>query len=222
MKINDYGRQLLPEEIEADEHREFVGGLWDELGLLQFEFLRSQGLQPHHRLIDVGCGALRGGIHFIRYLEPGGYHGIDVNASLIAAGERELKRAQLDGKGARLLVTNRFELGSFGTSFDFALAVSLFTHLPMNHIVRALCNVRGVLRPGAPFYASYFEAPGKACLQPLDHSRGGVVTHYDDDPYHYAFEEIQYLASIADMQVERIGEWGHPRDQMMLSFSRGG
>lgn len=98
MNVNDYGRQLSPAEIETKEHRNLVGGLWEELGTLQFNFLKDHGLQPHHRLVDLGCGALRGGLHFIRYLDAGHYYGIDINASLIEAGKRELDQEQL---GAR-------------------------------------------------------------------------------------------------------------------------
>ena len=222
MKFNVYGRQLSPDEIAAKEHREFVGGLWDELGALQFGFLRSQGLLPRHRLLDLGCGALRGGIHFIRYLDAGHYYGMDINASLIEAGKRELEEYRLEGKHPHFLVNDKFELSGFATMFDSAIAISVFTHLPMNHIVRCLAEVRKVLRPEARFFASYFEAPVAACLQPLAHAPGNIVTNFDADPYHYAFEEVQWMAGSARLRVELIGEWGHPRGQRMLSFSTDG
>ena len=44
--INAYSRELSDEEIAAGAHRELVGGLWDEIGPLQFYFLRSEGLRP--------------------------------------------------------------------------------------------------------------------------------------------------------------------------------
>ena len=50
-------------------HREAVGGLWDEMGRLQFDFLVAQGLQPHHKMLDIGCGSMRGGRHFVNHLE---------------------------------------------------------------------------------------------------------------------------------------------------------
>lgn len=218
MEVNVYGRTLLPEQIEALEHRDLVGGLWDELGVLQFEFMKSRGLLPGHRLLDVGCGALRGGVHFIRYLDPGRYHGLDVNASLIDAGRRELAAAGLADREPQLIVDDRFDVGRFGGSFDCALAVSLFTHLPMNHIVRCLSEVRGVLAPGARFYASFFETPYSAHLAPLTHAPGGVVSYYDADPYHYSIAEIAFVAGLAGLQVENIGTWSHPRDQRMLAF----
>jgi len=218
MKINEYGRQLGPAEIEAGEHRTFVGGLWDEMGALQFEFLKAHGLQPGQRLVDVGCGALRGGVHFIRYLEPGLYHGIDINASLIEAGTREIAQLELDAKAPRLLVNDRFELSRFDTRFDCAIATSVFTHLPLNHILRCMVEVRKVLNPGARFHATFFEAPTSAHLDPVRHTPGDIVTYLDADPYHYGVDEIRWVAGNAGLVAERIGEWGHPRDQRMWTF----
>ena len=46
-------------------HREAVGGLWEEMRRLQFDFLANQGLKPDHKLLDIGCGSMRGGVHFV-------------------------------------------------------------------------------------------------------------------------------------------------------------
>lgn len=47
-------------------HREYVGGMWDEIGKLQFNFLLSRGLRPEHVFLDIACGPLGGGeIHTI-------------------------------------------------------------------------------------------------------------------------------------------------------------
>ncbi len=64
--VNNYFKELSKEEIEAKAHRNFVGGSWDELGQLQFEFLKKSGLGAEHKLLDIGCGCLRGGIHFVK------------------------------------------------------------------------------------------------------------------------------------------------------------
>ena len=215
---NAYGLQLTDTEISLNVHREFVGGMWDEIGVLQLNFLQQHGLMPDHHLLDVGCGALRGGVHFIRYLEAGHYCGIDINASLIAAGEKELEPENLLVKHPNLLVNEQFEFGRFGRTFDYAMAVSVFTHLPMNHIVRCLAEIRKALGNGGLFFATFFESPAAAHLEPITHTPGSVKTNYDKDPFHYSFEEFQWMAQIADMRVELTGEWDHPRDQRMLSF----
>lgn len=42
-------------------HRGAVGGMWDQIGKLQFEFMVKHGLKPEHKFLDIGCGSLRGG-----------------------------------------------------------------------------------------------------------------------------------------------------------------
>lgn len=217
--VNIYGRQLTAEEIASGAHRAFIGGMWDEIGQLQFEFLKSRGLQPQHRLLDVGCGALRGGLHFVRYLDAGNYHGLDINPSLLKAAEHELQNAGLTEKTPHLLASQKFEFDRFGRQFDFMLAVSVFTHLFSQHLVRCLAEARKVLAPDGKFFATFFQSPGPAHLAPIQHP-GGITTEYDRDPFHYAAEEIEAIARFAGVRVEIIGDWNHPRSQRMLMFTR--
>ena len=220
--MNVYGRELTLAEIDAGAHRDLVGGMWEEIGALQLAFLRARGLAAGHRLLDVGCGALRGGVHFVRFLEPGRYHGLDINASLIEAGRRELAEAGLAGRQATLLVDDGFAASRFGVRFDVALAVSLFSHLPANKIVRCFVEVAKVLAPGARFYASWWEAPHAAHLAPITHAPAGIVTYYDADSYHYAFAELEWMAGLAGLRAQNLGEWGHPRGQHMAAFHGNG
>jgi SAM-dependent methyltransferase len=214
-----YLRELTPEEIAAGAHRDFVGGLWDEIGPLQFEFLRQQGLFPQHKLVDIGCGALRCGLPIIRYLDEGNYYGLDINASLIEAGKHELREEGLTSKQPHLLVNDKFEMASFGISFDFAIAQSVFTHLDMNLIVRCLVKVRKILKPGGKFYATFFLAPSPGHITPIKHEPGGIITNFDSDPFHYSFRELDWLATIAGLSARLIGDWNHPRSQKMLELS---
>jgi hypothetical protein len=72
--------------IRKAGRRLYVGGAWDEIGKLQFDFLKQQGLKPYHYLLDIACGALRLGVRAIPYLERGHYLGIEKEEGLIAAG----------------------------------------------------------------------------------------------------------------------------------------
>ena len=216
--INAYGRQLTDDELRSKAHREVVGGAWEEIGRLQFDFFERQGLRPEHYLLDVGCGSLRGGIHFARFLDEAHYYGVDIRR--LAAGGRTAGAAQR-GSGAerpQFAVSDRFNVVQFGRRFDFALAQSLFTHLPFNHIVRCLIEVGEVILSGGTFFATFFEAPQPGHLAAIAHP-GGAATHYDQDPYHQSWEEMQWLARIARLNVRRIGDWQHPRNQRMLAFS---
>lgn len=216
--VNNYWKQLDEADIGQGVHRLFVGGMWEEIGMLQFQFLCQQGLQPHHSLLDVGCGSLRGGIHFVPYLNTGNYYGLDINASLIKAGTRELAAINALSKEPHLLVDNQFRFSRFVAQVDYALAISVFTHLYVNHIQRCLVEMKQVLKPDGIFYATFFIAPQPLHLDDIQHEPGGIVSYFDQDPFHYAFSEIQAIAVNVGFTAEHILDWKHPRNQQMIAF----
>jgi len=217
--VNAYFKELSNKDIKKKVHRAFVGGLWDELGHLQLDFLVKSGLMPDHKLVDIGCGSLRGGVHYVEYLNEGNYYGLDINQSLIEAGTIELKEAGLLDKKPHLIVDDQFSIDRFSAKFDFMVSVSLFTHLPMNIIVRCLNKAREGLAPNGIYYSTFFQAPTPSHLETIEQEPGGVVTHYDSDPFHYSTEEVAYMAKLAKLEVSVVGGWGHPRNQQMAAFS---
>lgn len=204
--------------------RAAVGGAWDEMGPLQLEFLQSRGMQPSDHLLDVGCGCLRGGLHLIRYLEPGHYFGIDSSPAMIELGRVELAEAGLVERRPALAVDAKFNFAQFHQSFDIAFAQSVFSHLPLNKIHRCLVNMASVLRPGGTFYATFFhDTHDRHDLSPRTYpvSDGpDVVTTPDGDPFRYNLRFIEDLADGLPLKVELLGEWGSLRGQSMLAFHR--
>ena len=203
--------------VDPNWHRGAVGGLWDELGKLQLDFLLAQGLRPDHYLLDVGCGSLRGGVHFIRYLEPGHYYGIDRNGERLEAGRTvELPRYGLTEKHPVLERVDDFAVDRLGREFDYAVAQSVFTHLPAEAILLCLRNVAKVLVPGGRFFATYNERTGDG---PDRVDRPELA--YDKDPiFRYDFASLAALADGTGLEPERIGDWGHPRGQQMVVFTK--
>jgi len=207
-----------------DWHRIAVGGLWEEMGEKQFEFLRSEGLAPGHRLLDVGCGSLRGGVHFIGYLQPGRYVGVDKDPYLIEAGRRELAAAGLGDRRPTLVRTDQFEYRQFG-QFDFAIAQSVFTHIPLNAIMRCIGGVEEVLRSGGRFYATFFMNPGPRLRRdPVQMGPPEAMetfeTFIDADLYCYDPDVFSWMCEGSELDCEYLGGWGHPRGQHMLVFTR--
>jgi SAM-dependent methyltransferase len=224
LKINDYYRRRLTEnEVSEGLHRSFIGGMWDELGKLQIDFVRAEGLQAGMNFLDVGCGPLRGGVRFIDFLDAGNYYGVDINQSLLDAGyERELSPA-LRAKTPRknLLCDEHFGFSRFGRTFDYAVAQSVFSHLPLNHIRLCLIELGKCMRSGGKFYATFFESPaGHPLDQPLVQQPGGVTTYADQDPYHYKLADFSWCIGELPWQIHYVGEWNHPRAQKMLRFTR--
>lgn len=216
---------LLSRKRREPWHRRTIGGMWDEIGRLQGDFLKGRGLQPQHRLIDIGCGSLRGGVHSIAYLEPGHYHGIDRSAELLNAAQQiELPRHGLTDRRPRLLRNEEFEFFRFETDFDFAIAQSVFTHLPFNSIERCLIEAARVLKPDGRLFATFFEQEDRFSLEPvLRPARGRtrpLYTYSDRDPFHYPVSLFEWFCAGSPLEFRYLGEWGHPRSQRMLEFRR--
>jgi hypothetical protein len=90
-------------QMESLDHRAYVGGLWEEIGRLQFEFLLRQGLAPSDCLLDITRGSLRGGVHFINYVNPGNYLGIQKQRRLVELGIEKVNVKQFVGPFPRSL-----------------------------------------------------------------------------------------------------------------------
>lgn len=200
-----------PEGIRQVGHREYVGGLWDEVGRLQLRFLESRGLRSRHHLLDIGCGSLRGGVHFIRYLEPGRYMGVDKEQELLRLGaEQEVGPAIMAAKRPTLLAFADFEFDRLPARPFFAWAHSLFTHLPMEHIRRCLANLRPVIRPHGVLYATFAEA---------DEPQANPDEPHDHRLFSYTRHEMIEAGNATGWAVRYIGKWGHPRGQRMLRLT---
>lgn len=206
-------------DLDGAWHRLAVGGLWDEVGASLFEFLRSQGLQPHHYVLDVGCGSFRLGVHLIPYHHPGRYIGIEASEDLVRAGaEIELPRVGIDPQAVRVVITDRFDLTGL-PQVDFAVAQSAFMHLSLNATAQCIATVVRKLAPRGRFFAAYFENPDLTNGEPILHP-GGVKTHADEQPYHTSFEVLAGICTGVGAHAERVNGWSHPQDQRMLMITR--
>ncbi|WP_306017376.1 class I SAM-dependent methyltransferase [Oceanicaulis sp. MMSF_3324] len=213
----------MKKAVADGHHRAVIGGMWDELGALQKQFLLSQGLKPEHRFIDMGCGSLRAGVPLTEYLDAQRYYGVDISPDLLVAGyEREIVPAGLEAKLPRsnLAANADFDATGFGVKFDYGIAQSVFTHMPITRLTDCLTALRPVFTEGGRFYVTYFERPDDADpAAPLPHEPGGVVTHPDRDPYDTTLAALSG-ATPSGWRLNVMGRWDHPRDQRMALFIR--
>jgi SAM-dependent methyltransferase len=214
----DYAAPLSAEDIARGEHRKRVGRKWKRMGPLQLRFLKEHGMRRRHVLLDVGCGPLRAGRHFVRYLHPGNYYGIDVNATLLDAGYDLELSPELRERLPRdhLRATERFDC-DFGVLFDYAIANSVFTHVSLNHIRLCLYRLAPRMRVGGRFYATFFDAPDG---HPLDRSLNNGRRWTERNAFFYYLDDLRWAADPAQWEVTYIGDWGHPGRQAMVEFRR--
>ncbi len=209
----------LRNTIAAGHHRSFMGGFWDELGTLQLEMLKARGLRPGHRLLDLGCGSLRLGVKAVPYLDPGDYWGLDQSQDLLDAGyEQEIVPLGLQDRLPRdnLIASPRFRLVHVPRRVDFAIAHSLFTHLPLNQMRLALANLAAHAEAPCRFYFTVFlpvpgKAPGKGSPQ-----KAGLLSFSYKEPFHYDWDDILHAGRGLGWALRLIGDWGHPRNQKLV------
>jgi SAM-dependent methyltransferase len=211
-------KPMGPEGVRELGHREYVGGLWEEMGQLQFDFLLARGLLPAHYLCDIACGSLRAGRHFIRYLDPGHYLGIDKEQVLIDAGvDKELGEDLYRLKRPQFVVSAEFAFAEFAARPNYALAQSLFTHLPTRLIEQCLRRLRAWIEPDGLFYATFFEVAREADIPNGENSN----EPHDHAAFYYTQVQMADMGKRCGWQMAYIGPWGHPRRQMMLEFVPG-
>ena len=126
IRRNLYGlRRYIPGLRELHELEIMVGplGYWKELQSYQLNTLISNGLKPQHKLLDLGCGPLQGGIAFIKYLDPNNYYGVDIREASINAGIKQIAKYRLSNKNPRIFLTDDFGKKDLtGTKFNYVWA----------------------------------------------------------------------------------------------------
>jgi SAM-dependent methyltransferase len=201
------------DSVDAD-HRDFVGPAshFDLSGGLQFGLLVVLGMREHHKLLDIGCGSLRGGKLFIPYLSAGGYHGLEPATWLVEEGiARELSPDLVARKQPCFRDEDDFALSAFGRRFDFLLAQSIFSHAAPAQVRRCLAEARAVLEPQGVFAATFFA--GKRSYTGSEWVYPGIVK--------YRTADLVELAREADLDACRL-DWPHADGQSWMAFTRRG
>lgn len=207
---------------KGDVHRRVVGGMWDEIGQLQFDYIKAKGHKPSDSLIDIGCGSFRGGTHFIPFLNKGKYFGFDINYKLIEAGlEHEVSQKDRDEKIIldNFFAAKDFEFPAHWNNIDAALSISLFTHLTLNTMRLCLTRAHKVLKKGALYHSTVFFAGEKTITEPWKQGMK-VISYSHEDPYHYSRSDLKYIAKSSGFKLVKIEDFGHPRNQKMAIFKR--
>ncbi|XP_065879209.1 uncharacterized protein [Euphorbia lathyris] len=139
-----------PGELLVEEHHSNYGEPWAG-GRDVFEFLaESVHLSPGSQVLEIGCGTLRVGLHFIRYLNPEHYHCLERDdLSLMAAFRYELPSQGLLRKRPLILHGEDMDFSKFGSGvvYDLIYASAVFLHMPDNLVWIGLERLANKLKP---------------------------------------------------------------------------
>lgn len=193
--------------MNEKDYRAAVGPAhnYDIIGGLQFALLLALGLREHHKLLDVGCGSLRGGRLFIPYLKAGRYYGMEPAKWMIDSGfDYELGHDIKEMKMPTFIISDKFDFSAFGVKFDYILAQSILTHTSLALMRQCVANARAALMPKGIF--AFTIMPGDNYSGPEGWVANGKVASYHPD-FVGGFLEGHGLYSY---QIK----WPHPSGQV--------
>jgi SAM-dependent methyltransferase len=108
---------------------------FESVGRAQLEILLHEGLHPDSKVLDVGCGCLRGGYWIMRTVDPGCYFGIEPYKEMLQAGLDHIVEPEVLARARpRFDHNDRFDFGVFDTKFDFMIARSIWSHASRRQI----------------------------------------------------------------------------------------
>jgi SAM-dependent methyltransferase len=211
----------------------FIGGPeFEAIGNEFFGYFKRYGeIQPHCRILDIGCGIGRMSRPFVSFLDPkrGSFDGFDIDAGGIGWCQRHYA-PYANFRFRRVDIYNKFynpsgkvkaEAFSFpypDSSFNFAFATSVFTHMPMPAIARYLKETARVLAPGGRALLTAFlwsdeartlVAQGKSRLAFREH--GDLIVVDPNVPEDAIATRVHdWQAAVRDAGLEPIGDtlWG--------------
>jgi ubiquinone/menaquinone biosynthesis C-methylase UbiE len=174
-------------------------------------------LQPHDRVLDVGCGSGRIALALLDYLDVNGsYEGFDVNRNGIEWATRTItsRNSRFRFQVADVHNDHYNKAGSVEASmyrfpyedatFDLAFAVSLFTHMRSADVRNYLAEVARVLRPGGRALLTFY------LLNEL--SRAAIASETADLSFTYGqgLERFEYKTRLAEgvaYEESDVREW---------------
>jgi len=154
---------LVPPRL-LDQNNSFEGGP------MMVDMLRQHaGLQPSHRVLDIGCGIGRIAAPLTEYLsDQGSYVGLDIVKSAVTWMQKhytdhprftfhhlDIHNSAYNPKGK---ISPDHVVFPFPgeAQFDVVFLISVFTHMYPNHIKHYLQLIERQLKPGGKLFATFF------------------------------------------------------------------
>lgn len=120
----------------------------------------SLGLQPHHVMVDYGCGSLRVGRHLVDYLEANKYWGLDVTDRFFDDGLALMDKQVKCCKRPQCRVINADSLAEVRAQRpDFIASIAVLKHVPENDLDNYFDKLCGMMHAKTTLIVTFSQSP---------------------------------------------------------------
>ena len=162
-------------------------------GEKMLQYFIKEGLQPQHRVLDIGSGIGRMAIPLTSYLnEEGRYEGFDVVSMGVDWCTKNITSRFPNFNFKYISLNNDLYKSDGGTaanfhfpykkdSFDFVILTSVFTHMLPDEVENYLKEIARVLKPGGLCFSTFFLIN--------EESKKGIANNTD---FHFPYDYGHY------------------------------
>jgi ubiquinone/menaquinone biosynthesis C-methylase UbiE len=181
---------------------------WLDIGKFQFDYLLQHGLQPSHKVLEIGCGNLRAGWRIISHVQPGNYIGVDISPHILLAAQKTVAEFRLQDKVPYLvfLADMRFEFLP-DCYFDVIHAHSVFTHCSRDVIELCLANIGRIMKPQGFFDFTFFASDKRA---------DGAYDITNED-FYYPTSEMLALVRSRGFEANQMDDWDYSQAKIRVT-----
>jgi SAM-dependent methyltransferase len=201
------------DEPELEQRLELLRGptgAWRVDREVQVRALQKLGLQPDHRLLEIGCGPLQAGAPLIRFLEPGHYTGVDISADRLSAAADVVRRFGLEERKPRLVLSEDFGLDQLEPeSFDRIWSFHVVIHFPLDAVRRYMHALATLMKPDGKAWFSAWVTPESTPFNRRGSWLEFPVTEAGSD----FFRSEAAAAGLDCASLGTLEEWGLPADR---------
>lgn len=188
----------------------FVGsGDFTKKGLLFLDYFKKMThLQPHHTILDVGCGIGRMAVPLLDFVDDKGeYYGFDIVEKGINWCKDNISKRNPNFHFQQVDIYNQlynvkgklkgetFQFPYESNQFDFIFLTSVFTHMMPLEVENYLSEISRVLKKDGQCFITYFILD-EAAKQNLDSQKSHLPFDYQKDFYRLTSEKVD-TANIA-------------------------